>query len=45
MEINQTVKFTTNQVKTTKTIMTKNKIVYSNIITQSTIREVAMEQT
>lgn len=38
LEINQTLKFTSNQTKNSKTIITKNKIVYSNIITQSTIR-------
>ena len=45
MEISQTLKFTSNQIKTTKTIVTKNKIIYSNTITHSTIREIAQEQT
>lgn len=45
MEISQTLKFSSSQIKATKTIVTKNKIIYSNTITQSTIKEIAHEQT
>jgi hypothetical protein len=44
-EISQTLKLATNRLKATKTIITKNKIVYSNIATQSMMKEVIQKGT
>lgn len=45
IEISESIKFTSSQIKTTNTIIKKSKIVYSNVVSHPVIQKIAKEQT